>query len=295
MRALRDTQTHLRPIGARRTPHRRSTSSTTEPVNLFDRPSTRQVVGVLLLTFVLTVVGGQIGLASTLVFEPQWMARAQVQYRGTAWTETQEVAVQSRSLVAPVAANHGIDVKDFEEKLDAGLVPGTQIVQIDFVNSDPALAQSAVAELADGYLDRISERTPETIRDTLQEELDTVQVDLAQAELELEISSRDDTPAGRADQAANQAVVNSLRARQNDLETRLLENQIQALDESVNGLPVLITEPFVFEEQVFPRPRVFSAAGAVFGMLAGLGFLGAQWNAMVRRRNQSAGLRAGHS
>ncbi len=288
MRAIRDTQTHMRPIGARRTPHRRPTGPANEQPALFDRPSTKQVLGVLLLTFVLTMVGGQIGLASTLVFEPQWMARAQVQYRGTAWTETQEVAVQSRSLLAPVAAGHGIDVKEFEEKLDAGLVPGTQIVQIDFVNSDPALAQSAVAELAEGYLERISERTPETIRDTLQEELDAVLVDLSQAELQLEISSRVDTPAGRADQAANQAVVNSLRARQNDLETRLLENQIQALDESVNGLPVLITEPFVFEEQVFPRPRIFAAAGAVFGMLAGLGFLGAQWNAMVRRRNDRA-------
>ncbi len=288
MRAIRDTQTHMRPIGARRTAHRRPTASTSPQPDLFDRPSTKQVLGVLLLTFVLTMVGTQVGLASTLIFEPQWMARAQVQYRGTAWTETQEVAVQSRSLVAPVAAEHGIDIKDFEEKLDAGLVPGTQIVQIDFVNPDPAVAESAVGQLADLYLDRISERTPETIRDTLQEELDTVEVELAQAELALDISTRIDTPAGRADQAANQAIVNSLRARQNDLETRLLENQIQSLDESVNGLPVLITEPFVFEEQVFPRPKIFTAAGAVIGLLIGLGFLGAQWNAMVRRRNEAA-------
>ena len=48
-------------------------------------------------------------------------------------------------------------------------------------------------------------------------------------------------------------------------------DDIAAIDESENGVPVMVTEPFVFEDQVFPRPKIFAAVGGVAGLLiAGL-------------------------
>ncbi len=251
------------------------TSLATRPVY---RPTRQHLTAFLLIPIVLTLVGGQAGFFGAFLFDAQWLARAEVQYRGTAWTETQDVAIQSRSLVAPVAADLGVPIKEFGEHLDAGLVPGTQILRVDYVDDDEALALSVVSELSSRYLRQAAERTPQSIREIVAAELDEVEVQLAAAEEKLVVLARRDTEAARVEQASNQALINSLRARKNDLETRLLENELMVLGEETNGLPVLVTEPFVFEEQVFPRPKIFGAVGAAGGLLLGLAIAGLIWN-----------------
>ncbi|MEM7338510.1 MAG: hypothetical protein AAF467_07685 [Actinomycetota bacterium] len=262
------------------------------------RPGTRQLVGYGMIVGLLTVIGLQVGLFGSLLFADRFLARAEIQYRGTAWTETQDVAIQSRSLVGPVAVEMGIPVKEFEERLDAGLVPGTQILRVDYVSTDPQQAEDVVANVADAYLSQSSERTPVSVRDTLTAELDTVAADLTVAEATLRRVAGDTSAGGVATRQAAQAEINSLRARKNDLETRLLENELETIGEESNGLPVMITEPFVFEDKVFPRPALFTAVGAATGMLLGLAGVALEWNrkswrlARARRARQIAATQA---
>ncbi len=242
------------------------------------RPTGRQFSGMVLVVVVLTIIGGQLGFGTSFLFDERWLARAEVQYRGTAWTETQDVAIQSRSLIGPVAEDLDIPIKLFEQRLDAGLVPGTQILRLDYISVDPVLAEEVVTRLADDYLQQASERTPQSIRGTLSEELEEIAAELERAENRLQFVARDDSPQGQVDQAAAQAAMNSLRARRDDLEIRLLENKLQLIDEESNGLPVMVTEPFVFEEKVFPRPLIFTAVGIGAGGLLGLAIALFIWN-----------------
>ena len=251
------------------------------------RPTKRHMTAFALITVLLMLVGGQVGFFSSMLFEDRWLARAEVQYRGTAWTETQDVAIQSRSLVGPVAGDLGIPIKQFEERLSAGLVPGTQIIRVDYVSEDEDLALEVVSEVSGRYLGQASERTPQTIGATLAEELVDVEEQLEVAERRLVVLAGRDTAVAQVEQASTQALINSLRARKNDLETRLLENEIILIGEESNGLPVLVTEPFVFEERVFPRPKIFTAVGAGAGLLLGLIIVTLTWNRNSWRATRS--------
>ncbi len=285
---MKTATTELNTTTGRRRPEPRPTGFT----DLADRPTVyrptrRHLTAFALVVVLLAGIGGQIGFFSSYLFDERWLARAEVQYRGTAWTETQDVAIQSRSLVGPVAGELGIPIKEFEERLSAGLVPGTQILRVDYVSTDQDLAFAVVSELSDRYLGQASERTPGSIGQTLSEELADVEDQLATAENRLVFVAGLGTDAAQVEQGSTQALINSLRARKNDLETRLLENEIRLIGEESNGLPVLVTEPFVFEESVFPRPKIFAAVGVGSGLLLGLTIVTLIWNRNSWRASRS--------
>lgn len=249
-------------------------------------PTVRQVIGLCLLALVLTSVGVQAGAFGSLLFEERWLARAEIQYRGTAWTETQDVAIRSRSLLGPIATEVGVPIKDFEERLEARLIPGTQILRLDYTSTDPELAETVVSELSTRYIDITSELTPAEVRATLLDEMAEIDAELAVEQERFDRVSASTDPRDQPEQQASQAVINSLRARLDDVESRILDHDIQTIDESQNGVPIVVTEPFVFEEQVFPRPKIFAAVGGAIGMLlAGL-YAAWYWNRLSWRADR---------
>lgn len=255
------------------------------------RPSNRQLMGLAVLGFVLAAVGAQAAGLGSLAFPDRWLARAEIQYRGTAWTETQDVAIRSRSLVGPVAQDLGIPIKDFEERLDARLVAGTQIVRVDYVDTDDELARSVVDEISSRYIAQVSELTPTEVRSALEAEQAEIEADLAQEEDRFARLSASTREADRPAQQASQAIVNSLRARLDDVQSRILDHDLATIDESQNGVPLLVTEPFVFEDRVFPRPKLFAAIGAAAGLALGGLIALLFWN----RRAWHATTRRGHA
>jgi uncharacterized protein involved in exopolysaccharide biosynthesis len=231
-------------------------------------------------------VGMQAGGFGSALFEERWLARAEIQYRGTAWTETQDVAIRSRSLLGPIAAELDVPIKDFEERLEARLIPGTQILRVDYTSTDPELARTVVSELSSRYIAITSELTPAEIRATLLAEMEEIQAELAVEQEKFDRIAGSTDPRDQPEQQATQAVINSLRARLDDVESRILDHDIQTIDESENGVPVMVTEPFVFEEQVFPRPKVFAAVGGAAGLLiAGL-YAAWFWNRLSWRADR---------
>ena len=274
-----------------------------------ERPSNRRIAAMALIALFLAAVLAQITFLVSTQLTDEYRARAEVQYRGSAWTETQDVAVQSRSLTAPVAAEFNIPIKDFEENLDAGLVPGTQILRIDYIDADQELARSIVDRLSTDYISEISELPSSDATAILERELAEVEteIELRQQELrdiaakidgkrndesnvardengEVEIGLDGqpivitDDAQDRADQQAAQQLLSSLRVRKNDLEFRLLDTELRKLDKLENGSPEVITAPFVFEDPVFPRPRLFAAIAFVVGLAIGGVIMMLNWN-----------------
>ena len=77
----------------------------------------RKLGGFLLLIGISTLVFAQIGFVLSQVLDSVWQARVEVEYRGNSWTETEDIAVRSRSLTGPIAADYGVEIKEFEEDL----------------------------------------------------------------------------------------------------------------------------------------------------------------------------------
>ncbi len=253
------------------------------------KPTGRKIFGFAILALVLGAIGAQIGFFGASAFDEEWKARAEVQYRGSAWTETQNIAVQSRSIAQPVANTFGIPIKDFEEDLEAGLVPGTQIVRIDFVSTDPEEAEAIVDALSVGYIAEVSEIQPPQGREILEAEIVDLREQLVTAQADLAEFSRDDSTAGQVQQQVTQSLISSLRARIDDFELRILDGELTELDSTENGVPFVVTTPFVFEDAVFPRPKLMAALGAVAGIvLASMAFL-IYWNVLSWRRSSAVG------
>ena len=230
----------------------------------------RKLGGFLLLAAVSTLLFAQIGFVLSQVLDEVWQARVEVEYRGNSWTETEDIAVRSRSLTGPIAAEYGVDIKDFEEDLKAGLVGGTQILRIEYFDNDADRAQAIVTDLADAYVAEASERPPESAKTILETQLAELQVELDDAQARLAAEAPESGVALTASQQDLQAEIASLRARVGVLELRVLDAELEAETVEARGLPRYITRPFVFEEPSFPQPLRMVLVGALIGLFLGL-------------------------
>lgn len=234
------------------------------------RMSGRRLFGLVLFAIVLTAFGAQAGYFSSNLFNSVWQARTEIEYRGDSWTETEDVAVKSRSLTAPIAEAYGIDIKTFEEDLKAGLVPGTQILRIEYFDKDAELAQNVVSDLAEAYIADASELPPAASRAVLEEQLAELEEQLGDTKAQLDrVASEPGVPLTPGQQDL-QAEIASLRARIGVLQLRLLDDELDLQDTEARGLPRYVTRPFVFEEPFFPRPMRLGLLGAAIGFFLGL-------------------------
>lgn len=230
----------------------------------------RRLLGLTMVAAVLAVVGGQLGYFSADLFDDVWQARTEVEYRGNSWTETEDVAVRSRSLTGPIAARYGVDIKDFEEDMEAGLVGGTQILRIEYFDEDADKAQAIVSDLAEAYIADASERPPESRETLLESQLVELENELTSAQNDLEAGAPEPGAPLSAEQQDLQSEIASLRARIGVLELRILDGQLALEDLEAQGLPRYVTRPFVFQEPYFPRPLRLAVFGAAIGLMLGL-------------------------
>ena len=236
----------------------------------------RRFFGLLMLVLALCLLGAQLGWASAGLFSNVWQARTEVEYRGNSWTETEDVAVQSRSITGPIAAKYGIEIKQFEEDYTAGLMGGTQILRIEYFDTDPVLAQAIITDIAETYIAEASEREPAANMVLLQTSLGELRAELeASEEALLSISTEPGAPL-TVEQQNYQTEIATLRARIGTLELRILDMTLAEQDLEERGLPYYVTRPFVFEEPWFPRPMRLALLGGALGGLLGLVLLG--WN-----------------
>lgn len=190
-------------------------------------------------------------------------ARSQVLYEGSSWVETQSERVNSRTLLEPVALAHMIEISDFEANWIAGQVPGTQILQFEYHDADPEVAQSVVESVTGRYLaeEELAAAVPNPaveaymqLENDLLDELAVIEADIAELE-GLGVSARLNFLF--QEKASIRAAVDAVRLQR--ISTELFSR--------ASLVPQLVSEPFVLSEPVGPLP----ARRAVFGFLGGWG------------------------
>lgn len=239
------------------------------------RPSPRALVGLVMLTICLAAFGGQAGYFLESLRADVWQARTEVEYRGNSWTETQGTVVDSNSLLAPIAEKYDIPIKQFNEDLEAGVVPGTQTVRFDYFDNDADLALDIVTDLQADYLARVTERASAEAMVTLEDESARLLEELEQAKDEL---SRMRNPTGiglTVEQQDKQSEIASLRARLVELDRLILTAELDELNNT--RVPRVTAEPYVFDEPYTPRPKRMAVVGFILGAALGLGYLIWRW------------------
>ncbi len=239
------------------------------------RPSPRALVGLVVLTICLAAFGAQAGFFLESLRADVWQARTEVEYRGNSWTETQSTIVDSNTLLAPIAERYGIPIKQFNEDLEAGVVPGSQTVRFDYFDNDADLALNVVTDLQADYLAAVTERASEEAMVTLQSELVTFNEALTVAQDELSNLRNDGGIGLSVEQQDKQSEIATIRTRILELERMILDAELDELNNT--RIPRVTAEPFVFDEPFTPRPRRMAVVGFILGAAIGLGYLIWRW------------------
>jgi uncharacterized protein involved in exopolysaccharide biosynthesis len=116
-----------------------------------------RLAGLLLLPIVLTALGAY---AFAIQSERVHAARSEIVFdlRNVAWgaaerfLETQAVVARSRALLAPVADTFGIPVAELDRALAVEAVRGSDVIRLEYANTDPSLAQAVTKAITDRYL-----------------------------------------------------------------------------------------------------------------------------------------------
>ena len=246
------------------------------------RPSTALIIATIGICLAIIAIGAE----SAYMFEASkpdvFAARAEVHHRGVAWVESEIVALQSRSRVAPIAAPASVDIEEFDRNYSASIVPGTQVIRIEYASEDADAALSIVSRITSDY---IAERTATALDATdltlLDSELAGLRTDLTLAETELfELGP---TPINRnasPEHIVAQDRVLSIRDQVSELEVKRVDAELFLANQDTQ-VPELFTTPFVLDNPVEPRPLRRAALGGIAGatIAAGVAFL------ILRRRS----------
>ncbi len=227
-------------------------------------PSWQTLLGLLLATLAITGLCAEGAFLVSLAQPKKWEARSQIEYRGEAWVETAAEELSSRSRISAVAEAEGIPIKKFEENLTAGAVPGTQILQYAYVDHDANLAYRVVQALTDSYLSAPENSLDDQIG-RLEAKVGELESQLAVATAQLDAVA---TPPGEDPSAAERIAesdVNRIQTQLAEAENQLLEAELNAI-KAEDQLPEVVTDTFVLNEPVSPRPL----RRAAYGVLAGL-------------------------
>jgi uncharacterized protein involved in exopolysaccharide biosynthesis len=259
-------------------------------------------VGLLaaVVALVLLMTLGAAGLAYALagMGEERYAAEAQILYDSPASgaeldqeLATQEVLLQSRAVLAPLAEEVGVRVADLQRALDVDIVGGSQILELRFEHSDPDVAVVVLGGIAERYV--------ALSRDTAGQELGgaqgIVEERLAATEEQLAAATarRDELALAREQAAgATGTPPADVEERSLDAEIIRLQQQLGSLQERAVGLQLeteslasarLLDDVYVLEDPVGPRPLPAAAAGALVGLVVSGGAVALY----LRRRSAS--------
>lgn len=292
-------------------PPRRS-SSRVLPTRMRDR--------LALLTALLLLLGATAGLLTAVILPSQYAARAELLYplteeqptgflREDRNLTTQLVLFESRTVLAPVADRFDVSIEDLSEALEAEVVEGSEVIQVQLTDTDSARAERMLDAVVTEYLENSTgtdqERLREYLDGQLRELLDRAQQlrsGGAQGQAALDALAQDTVEAadrylGNGDgdqdelrtflatrlgevlalmQSANAGT--AVNGEQSELAALVereqwLRTQLDELHLSEltgSGTRILVA-PYVAADPVSPKPLITTAAGALTGLLlAGL-------------------------
>lgn len=225
------------------------------------RPPWRVVFGALLLGLVAGLFGAQGAVLAEMAKEEVWVGSGSVQVRDDlVQPESVKVVLESPGLWHPIAEREGITDKEFQERYAVDVAGGTQIVQVNFEDTDRDRASRIVDEILETYV--ANARAPQEIVQTETLEAHLESLTELEASIITSLDNSDDLPRLQQIDLQNELV----RTRQ-QITTVIFRLDTRATDlaERRSIDPRIVTEPFILEEPVTPAPM----KAAVFGFAVG--------------------------
>ena len=224
------------------------------------RLSAKQWALLALLALALVLLGGATGFVAAGQMPEKYAAKADVLYTVTREQptgflredrniSTQLVMLKSRTVLGPVADQWDVSVDQLSAALSTSVVEESEVISIQLTDSDPERAKDMLGAVIARYLEVSPNETRADVRNYLDAQL---------AEILARIDAVSPTAADRA------GVLAPLTDREQWLRTRLDELQLTDL---AGPAAEVLTEPYVEDDPVSPRPAVATAAGVTAGLV----------------------------
>ena len=187
-------------------------------------------------------------------------------------TEAQLVTSTEIVTAAAEAIHYAGDPATLPDRVSITVPPNTEILDISYTGETAADAQAGAEAFATAYLDNrrnAAEGALQATRDSLQSRIDDLTGQLEKASANVA-----GLPAGSAERAFNEAQANSLNNQISSLGTQLNE-----VGSTIVSPGRVITNASVPQSPSSPRLLIDLAAGALVGLLAGVGL------AVLRQRS----------
>lgn len=256
------------------------------------RLSTARLAAVLAALLLLLPVAAALLSAAQ---PPTYAAQVDVLYRGSETTgssierelATQQVVLQSRSLIDEAAATAGREPKDLVDDVSVEVVEESNVLRLLVEDHDPERAQEIAQSLVDQYIAAVREQAAASTTSAQERTLLQGQIDERTARLEAiaaRVAEIVELPAPSAaletEQRNLDAEAQVIRQRLVELQAQLLDADVRALREGVGRAQVLAA-PAVLDEPVGPQPLRAAAAGALTGLVLVVALL-----ALLRLRHE---------
>lgn len=174
---------------------------------------------------------------------------------------TQEVLIESRSVLDPVAVQFGIPVDELTEHLTTEVVDESEVIRLQFTDPSRMEGQQVLAAIVDRYVAISNNPARTTVREYLETQLADVRAKLVTARAEA-----DAVGALGLSQAA-QAQIDALVTREAALLAQLDEEQFAAI---AGPLPKVSVQPYVERDPVSPNRLLVTGGGALAGLVVAL-------------------------
>lgn len=255
----------------------------------------RSITRLGVYALVLVLLGAVAGWAVASSGDTVHAARAEVLYELTGdqssgflredrQLTTQVVTLRSRAVLAPVAAANDLTVEELSEKLHVRVVQGSEVLRIDVEDRSADRARTLAAGVTETYLAQYRPEGPREARRFLRKEIAGVderraELTFRMIQLEQQRLSREDPPSEPgAEETAIRAEIGGLLEQRTQL---LAQLEDVAVDDFRAPRVEQITDAFVLDDPVSPRPVQGAAAGAVAGALVAAAVIAV----LVRRRS----------
>jgi capsular polysaccharide biosynthesis protein len=164
---------------------------------------------------------------------------------------TQEVLMDSRTVLDPVAAQFGVKVDDLADAVQTEVVSDSEVIRVQLTDESRARARKMLTAVITQYLAVANNPQRTQLQTYLQAQLADVQ----------------DRIAAAREVKDSEGEISVLLQRQTSLQSQLDDDQLSAI---AGGTPRLTVAPYVEHDRVSPNTLMAVGGGALAGLVVAL-------------------------
>ncbi|HET6731209.1 hypothetical protein [Mycobacterium sp.] len=229
-------------------------------------------VRLVMLAVLIVAVGAGAGFIGALLLPKEYAARAELKYslsesmpnallREDRQLITQQVLLEGRGVLAPVAFDNGMRPEDLAENVSAKVVDNSEIIEVEVRDRTRERAHMLLTAVVARYLIVANSNWQDPVRSYVESELGPVrsylEFQLGEVQKQLQLAT---LPPENAAELTRRA--DTLRGLLGPLQLKPVG------PDSPSAPPAeVLTEPYPVAEQAFPKPRFAAAAGGAAALV----------------------------